>query len=125
MTERSLAGRDDGLRYLGPDRGLPRREEGLDQRPFAADRHLTEALEPRLLRHGGVGVDPVQDLHQFRHSWDLAGRRSAGCCSGERPAGYSLNSIFTEAKASIANCRSSRECAADTCVRMRARPWGT
>ena len=36
-----------------------------------------------------------------------------------------FNSSFTSAKALTANSRSSRECAADTCVRTRAVPCGT
>src|SRR5207237_5358537 len=36
-----------------------------------------------------------------------------------------FNSSFTSAKAFTANSKSSRECAADTCVRIRAVPCGT
>jgi hypothetical protein len=36
-----------------------------------------------------------------------------------------FNSSFTSAKAFTANSKSSRECAADTCVRTRAVPCGT
>jgi len=36
-----------------------------------------------------------------------------------------FNSSFASAKAFTANSKSSRECAADTCVRMRAVPCGT
>src|SRR4029077_132140 len=36
-----------------------------------------------------------------------------------------FNSWFTSAKALTANSKSSRECAADTCVRIRAVPCGT
>lgn len=35
------------------------------------------------------------------------------------------NSFFTAAKASIARSKSSRECAAEICVRMRALPFDT
>ncbi len=42
----------------------------------------------------------------------------------QTPSPY-FNSSFTSAKAFTANSKSSRECAADTCVRTRAVPCGT
>ena len=38
---------------------------------------------------------------------------------------YISNCFFTRAKASMANSKSSRLSAADTCVRIRALPFGT
>jgi hypothetical protein len=47
------------------------------------------------------------------------------CCSRHGCRYSYLSSSFTAAKALTANSKSSRKCAADTCVRMRAVPCGT
>src|SRR4029077_5898390 len=51
-------------------------------------------------------------------------RRSRSTVAGMSVYRY-FNSWFTSAKAFTANSKSSRECAADTCVRTRAVPCGT
>src|SRR5436190_20797271 len=51
-------------------------------------------------------------------------RRSRATIAGMSVYRY-FNSSFTSAKAFTANSKSSRECAADTCVRTRAVPCGT
>ena len=70
---------------------------------------LLIALFTKILSCGGGRVEPAISSLRRRHGWRYS---------------Y-FSSSFTSAKAFTANSRSSRECAAETCVRTRAVPCGT